>query len=61
MNTNNVPGITGDGHALAYVLGIPLKDMEFVQPYPTAVGKRGSRVILYEKMLAQPGVLMRNR
>jgi succinate dehydrogenase/fumarate reductase flavoprotein subunit len=61
LNTNNVPGITGDGQALAYDLGIPLKDMEFVQFYPTATGKRGSRLILYEKMLAQPGVVLCNR
>jgi succinate dehydrogenase/fumarate reductase flavoprotein subunit len=60
LNTNNVPGITGDGQALAYDLGIPLKDMEFVQFYPTATGKRGSRLILYEKMLAQPGVVLCN-
>ncbi|MGB5619075.1 MAG: FAD-binding protein [Desulfobacterales bacterium] len=60
LNTNNVPGITGDGQALAYDLGIPLKDMEFVQFYPTATGKRGNRLILYEKMLAQPGVVLCN-
>ncbi|MFZ0612378.1 MAG: FAD-binding protein, partial [Desulfobacterales bacterium] len=60
LNTNNVPGITGDGQALAYDLGIPLKDMEFVQFYPTATGKRGSRLILYEKMLAQPGAVLCN-
>ena len=61
LNTNNVPGITGDGQALAYDLGIALKDMEFVQFYPTAGGRRGSRLILYERMLAQPGVALRNR
>ena len=33
--TNNAAGITGDGHSLAYGLGIPLRDMEFVQFYPT--------------------------
>ena len=60
LNTNNVPGITGDGQALAYELGLPLKDMEFVQFYPTATGKRGSRLLLYERILAQPGVLLRN-
>lgn len=60
LNTNNVPGITGDGQALAFGLGIPLKDMEFVQFYPTAAGKYGSRLILYEKMLDQPGVVLRN-
>lgn len=60
LNTNNVPGITGDGHTLAYDLGIPLKDMEFVQFYPTATGKHGQRLILYERLLAQPGVVLRN-
>jgi succinate dehydrogenase/fumarate reductase flavoprotein subunit len=60
LNTNNVPGITGDGQALAYALGVALKDLEFVQFYPTAAGRNGSRLILYEKMLAQPGVVLRN-
>ena len=60
-NTNNVPGITGDGQALAYHLGVALKDMEFVQFYPTATGNRGSRLILYERILAQPGVRLHNR
>jgi succinate dehydrogenase / fumarate reductase, flavoprotein subunit len=59
-NTNNVPGITGDGQALAYDLGVALKDMEFVQFYPTAMGRRGSRLILYERILAQPGVRLCN-
>jgi len=60
LNTNNVPGITGDGQALTYHLGLPLKDMEFVQFYPTASGKRGGRLILYERVLAQPGVALCN-
>jgi succinate dehydrogenase/fumarate reductase flavoprotein subunit len=60
LNTNNVPGITGDGQALAYDLGMPLKDMEFVQFYPTATGKRGNRLILYERLLAQPDVALRD-
>lgn len=59
-NTNNAPGITGDGQALAFDAGVPLKDMEFVQFYPTATGKHGSRLLLYEKMLAQPGVVLRD-
>lgn len=61
LNTNNASGITGDGLALAYDLGIPLKDMEFVQFYPTAMGRRGSRLLLYEKLLAQKGVVLKNR
>ncbi len=56
LNTNNAPGITGDGMALAYGAGVALKDMEFIQFYPTARGRRGSRLFLYEKLLAQNGV-----
>ncbi len=61
LNTNNVPGITGDGQALCYDLGVPLKDMEFIQFYPTATGKRGNRILLYERFLALPEVVLRNR
>ena len=32
--TDNPPGITGDGYAMAYRAGQPLMDMEFVQFYP---------------------------
>ena len=60
LNTNNAAGITGDGHALSYDLGIPLKEMEFVQFYPTAMGKRGNRLVLYEKILPQAGVALKN-
>lgn len=60
QNTNNAPGITGDGHALAVEAGATLQDMEFVQYYPTCLGNRGSRVLLYEKILAQDGVVLRN-
>ena len=60
LNTNNAPGITGDGHALAYAAGVPLQDMEFVQFYPTARGKHGSRILLYEKILGQKGVKLKN-
>ncbi len=60
LNTNNAAGITGDGLALAFDTGVALKDMEFVQFYPTAMGKRGSRLLLYEKMLVQKGVVLKN-
>ncbi|MBI4774833.1 MAG: FAD-binding protein [Deltaproteobacteria bacterium] len=60
LNTNNAPGIAGDGHALAYDLGVPLKEMEFVQFYPTAMGERGNQLVLYEKILPQTGVVLRN-
>jgi len=60
LNTNNAPGITGDGQALAVQAGVTVQDMEFVQYYPTALGKRGSRILLYERLLAQAGVVLRN-
>lgn len=60
LNTNNASSITGDGLALAYEAGVALKDMEFVQFYPTAMGKKGSRLLLYEKMLIQKGVALKN-
>jgi len=60
QNTNNAPGITGDGQALACQAGALLQDMEFVQFYPTALGKRGSRILLYERLLAQEGVILKN-
>ncbi len=37
LHNNNAPGIQGDGQTIAFALGVPLKDMEFVQFYPTAV------------------------
>ena len=61
LNTNNAPGITGDGLTLAYDLGVALKDIEFIQFYPTAMGKRGNRLLLYEKLLGQKGVALRNK
>ena len=45
---------------LAFDTGVALKDMEFVQFYPTARGKQGSRLLLYEKMLVQKGVVLKN-
>jgi succinate dehydrogenase/fumarate reductase flavoprotein subunit len=56
-NSSNTPGINGDGLALAYELGVPLKDMEFVQYYPTASGKRGNNLLLYEGFLFNGAVL----
>ena len=60
LNTNNAPGITGDGQALAANIGVTLQDMEFIQYYPTALGNRGSRILLYERFLTQDGVVLKN-
>lgn len=60
QRTNNAAGITGDGQALAFDLGLPLKDIEFVQFYPTALGKSGNRGILYEMVVTEAGAVLRN-
>lgn len=59
-HNNNAPGIQGDGQAIAFELGVPLKDMEFVQFYPTASGKAGARLILYEVLIFQAGARLKN-
>jgi fumarate reductase (CoM/CoB) subunit A len=61
LNTNNAPGMTGDGLALALNLGLSLKDMEFVQFYPTAMGKRGTRILLYEAFVFRGHAVIKNR
>lgn len=60
LHTNNAPGITGDGLALAFELGAPIKDMEFVQFYPTAAGKLGNRLILYENLILRDRAVLKN-
>ena len=51
LRTNNASGTTGDGYALAYDVGAVLRDMEFVQFYPTAWGKDGGKMCFYEGLL----------
>ena len=60
LHNNNAAGITGDGQALAFELGIPLMDMEFIQFYPTALGTLGRRLFLYEAFVFQAGAVIRN-
>ena len=59
LRTNNAIGLTGDGYALAYEAGAVLRDMEFVQFYPTAWGKQGSKMCMYEGFLPL-GATIRN-
>lgn len=55
FNTNG--GIvTGDGMAIAYRNGVPLRDMEFVQYHPT--GLPGSGILITEASRGEGGVLV---
>jgi succinate dehydrogenase/fumarate reductase flavoprotein subunit len=60
LHTNNAAGACGHGHALAFELGIRLKDMEFIQFYPTALGPRGGRILLYEALVFNAGAVLKN-
>ncbi len=46
---------TGDGTALAYRIGVPLKDMEFVQFHPTTL--YGSSILITEGARGEGGLL----
>ncbi len=58
--TNNAPGITGDGLALAYDIGVPLMDLEFVQFYPSGMGKYGNKMLFYEFLVFHGGARLKN-
>ena len=47
---------TGDGMALAYHAGVPLKDMEFVQYHPT--GLPGTGILITEAARGEGGILV---
>jgi len=54
MINDNTVGSTGDGYVLAYEAGVTLRDMEFVQFYPTAL-KNGRPAIYYECLIPDAG------
>jgi fumarate reductase flavoprotein subunit len=54
--TTNAAIKTGDGMALAYRAGVPLKDMEFVQYHPT--GLPGSGILITEAARGEGGILV---
>ena len=54
--TTNANIKTGDGMALAYRAGVPLKDMEFVQYHPT--GLPGTGILITEAARGEGGVLV---
>src|SRR5256884_1378092 len=54
--TTNAAIKNGDGMALAYRAGVPLKDMEFVQYHPT--GLPGTGILITEAARGEGGVLV---
>ncbi|OPX85287.1 MAG: L-aspartate oxidase [Pelotomaculum sp. PtaB.Bin104] len=60
--TNNAPGTTGDGYALAFRLGVPLIDMEFVQYYPTFMlePSLAKTMVIYEILVYRGGARLLN-
>jgi fumarate reductase flavoprotein subunit len=54
--TTNGAVKTGDGMALAYRAGVPLKDMEFVQYHPTGLPNTGT--LLTEACRGEGGILV---
>lgn len=57
--TSNAVTCTGDGMAMAYYAGIPLKDMEFVQFHPTTLW--GVNVLITEAARGEGGILRNNK
>jgi succinate dehydrogenase / fumarate reductase flavoprotein subunit len=51
--------VTGDGLAMAYRIGIPLKDMEFVQFHPTGLIPSG--ILITEGVRGEGGYLINNK
>jgi fumarate reductase flavoprotein subunit len=49
---------TGDGMAVAYRAGVPLKDMEFVQYHPT--GLPGTGILITEAARGEGGIMVNN-
>jgi len=58
LRTTTAAGTTGDGYALAYEAGVPLRDMEMVQFYPTSTikGEENWNVI-YEFAIGAGGII----
>jgi fumarate reductase flavoprotein subunit len=54
--TTNGAVCTGDGMALAYRAGVPLKDMEFVQYHPTGLPRTG--ILITEGARGEGGIIV---
>ena len=56
--TSNAHVCTGDGMAIAYRAGVPLRDMEFVQFHPTGLFQQG--ILMTEGCRGEGGYLVNN-
>ena len=54
--TTNAAIKTGDGMGMAYLAGVPLKDLEFVQYHPT--GLPGTGILITEAARSEGGILV---
>ncbi len=59
VRNSNAIGSTGDGIAICYRAGIPLKDMEFMQFHPT--GLRSTGILVTEGARGEGGYLINNQ
>ena len=57
--TTNAAIKTGDGMGMAYLAGVPLKDMEFVQYHPT--GLPGTGILITEAARGEGGIMLNNK
>ena len=57
--TTNPTGSTGDGTAIAFEAGIPIKDPEFIQFHPTGLAHTG--ILLSEACRGDGGYLLNNK
>jgi fumarate reductase flavoprotein subunit len=57
--TTNAAIKTGDGMGMAYLAGVPLKDMEFVQYHPT--GLPGTGILITEAARGEGGIMLNTK